>query len=480
MLTVFVDLKLRTTVYKAEVKMLISGEKQVESRYYRELGGLRNPIATQSEIVKSNPVIERAVKATKLYQRPLDYEKNFCYPLKARLIDLRVKRIVSMIERMKPEQRESFLFRMAVDDLRKNVTVEPIRDSDLFRISVCDFSPLGVAILANVVSRSYIIFDLDQQLVELRLKYGEKHLAVTQLKDNIEKMTNSLNGKPLPDTEAIGPASVKIVEQALVPFSPTGIPKTLIFLLAFPMSLFLALMFAFGLEYIDQTFRSPRDIEKILNVPYLGYIPKKAIPSSYLSLSEHVYSMMKDKGLKSLLIAAFRAEDALAIIANLGRHIAGKGGTRVLMIDANLIKPSMHAILGIPNNTGVIDVLSGNVSFEKAIISMNPNLNILTAGNATPDMITHLEPHSMSDLLKAASDGYDITLVNSADLKRSEDAVALSASVDAAVLIVNEGGDRRQAVKFSISLFQRKKANLLGVILSNRVFPIPEGIYKRI
>jgi len=73
-ITVFVGLKLKTPVYKASVKMLISAEKQVEAPYYRELLGMQNAqiVLTQSELVKSAPVIERVVRVTGLYARPLD------------------------------------------------------------------------------------------------------------------------------------------------------------------------------------------------------------------------------------------------------------------------------------------------------------------------------------------------------------------------------------------------------------------------
>ena len=74
MATVAAGLMFKTPVYEAQVKMLISAEKQLSSPYYRELLGQRVEVAlTQSEIVKSNPVIERAVRVLGLFRRPLDY-----------------------------------------------------------------------------------------------------------------------------------------------------------------------------------------------------------------------------------------------------------------------------------------------------------------------------------------------------------------------------------------------------------------------
>ena len=104
------------------------------------------------------------------------------------------------------------------------------------------YNPVAAAALANILSRSYTIFDLEQQLAEMQIKYGDKNLAVTQLRDSIDKMTRNLTGQPLPDVEAIGPASVKIIEQAQPPMKPAGIPKILVFILALFMSLFLGVI----------------------------------------------------------------------------------------------------------------------------------------------------------------------------------------------------------------------------------------------
>jgi uncharacterized protein involved in exopolysaccharide biosynthesis len=276
--TVIIGLIFKTPVYEAQVKMLISAEKQVESPYYREIISDRSLqlALTQSEIVKSNAVIGLAVRALGLYNRPLDYEKNFASIFKKPLIISQVALMNFKLRKLTEEQRREVLYRAALEDLKQNVKVEPLRDTNLFVISVSDYSPIGAAILANAVSRAYTIFDLQQQLAELQLKYGEKHPTAVQLKENIEKMSKNLNGAPLPDVEAIGSASVKIIEQASIPRYPAGLPKPVILILAIIMSVFLGVMLAFACEYLDQTFKSPREVESFLGIPYLGAIPKNA------------------------------------------------------------------------------------------------------------------------------------------------------------------------------------------------------------
>jgi len=482
-LTVFIGLMLQTHEYEGKVKMIISAEKLVASPYYRELIGYRDVqvALTQSEIVTSNPVIERAVKAVGLYNRPLDYEKNFSTKFKKPLIGIQAKLMQGNLSKFSEEQKNSFLFRFAVEDLKKHIKVEPVRDTNLFTISVSDYSPVGSAILANVISRSFIIFDLEQQLAETQLKYGDKHPTTIQLKDSIEKMVKNLTGQPLPDIEAIGPASIKVVEQASVPMQPTGLPKTLTFVLGVFMSIFLGVMLAFTCEYLDQTFKFPFDVEKYLGLPYLGSIPKDADISYYHDLADQIYLLMKDKSLKSLLLSSSLAnEGATQTIVNLGTYLSKSAGHKVLIIDANLRNPSMHKLFKNPETQGLVDVLEGRLSFDKAVKDVGSHLNILVAGKTNLNPVTLLGSKAMAEVIKDAGKDYDVVLIDCAPLSNFKDAAVMSSFVDGVALVITEGKTRKQVVKNAITPLEQKKANLIGVILNNRTYPIPERIYKRV
>lgn len=523
-ISVFVGLELRTPVYEAQVKILVSAQKQIDSPYYSGFGSYRQSEAslTQSEIVISNPVIERAVRALNLHERPPDYEKNYCSPLKARLIDLRLK--MSESDTVSPENEsqsysdlnddrqirilrtkgelanpsgniyeQPYAFRKAVEILKSNISAEPIKDTLLFTIHATDFDAESAAMIANVVSRSYIIFDLEQQLAELQLKYGEKQPIVVQLRENIQTLTKNLTGATLPDIEAIGPASVKIIEQALVPLNSTGDNKKISIVLAFFMSIFMGIVLAFGLEYIDHTFKSPRDVETFLNLPLLGAIPKKwfrnksllrntkkatVLNSSYHDLSDQMYLLMKDKKLKSLLITAVsHLEGSTTIVANIALSLA-REGHKVLVIDANLKSPEIHEIFKIPNNSGLTHVLEGKIALEEAVKEIDCNLSVLTAGNTTLNPTLLFDSTRMANTIKEAKEKYGFVFVDYANLRNSHDADILSSSLDGTVLVVNESKTKHPVIKALIAPLVQKKANIIGVILNNRTFVIPSILYK--
>ena len=496
MISTFIGLEFNTPVYEANVKMLVSAIKEAEAPYYKEFsGGSTSATQTQREIATSNPVIARVAMALRVYERPLDYEKNFASALKSALLDFRVKKINNELEKLTPEQRRIFLFRKAVEELKAGIKVEPLKGADILIITVRDFSPVGAAIIANAVSRSYVIFDLEQQIAELKLKYGEKYSTAIQLQNYIENLQKSLDGRPVSDIESIGPASVKIIEQAVVPLEPMKIvSKPIALALAFFTGIFLGIMFAFGFEYLDQTFKSPQDVEGFLKLPLLGAIPKRKAKDtllikdtklitdytqSYRNLSDQIYLLTKDKNLKSILITdAEASEETPAVIANLGIYLSHKAGHKALIIDANLRTPSIHRLFNISNKPGLADVLEGKTSFDDAIQNVDSTLFVLPAGDTIFNPSTILDSFKLSNVIKTAKENYEMVFVACADLKNFTDAVVLSSNVNNIVLVINEGKIRRQVVKSAIAPLEQKKVNLIGVILNNRSFILPKIIYK--
>ena len=520
--SVLIGLELKTPMYESEVKMLISAEKQIDSPYYKLLAGYEQGEVslTQCEIVTSNPVIERAVKTLKFYERPSDYEKNYCSALKKCLINLKSKMAgfqnassenkSQNYEELEENQQVGisttkneitqtnavnvplYTFRQAVERLKNSVSVEPIKNTKLFTLYAYDFNPNAAAMIANVVSRSYIIFDLEQQLAELQLKYGEKQPIVVQLKDTIERMIKNLTGETLPDLEAIGPASVKIIEQALVPLKPIETRKMLSVVLAFFMSIFLGIMLAFGFEYVDQTFKSPQDLEKFLNLPVLGAIPKiihngkdsKQICinlHAFQPLADQIYLLVKDNNLKSILITALSPlEGSAKLIANLGKYLSQEAHHKIFIVDANLKAPSLHTIFNIPGKPGLADVLEEKATLEEATVKINDNLSILPAGETLLNPTTLLNSSRMRDVVNIAREKSELLFIEYANLRAIKNVRILSSIADGIVLVVSEGKTRRPVIKAAITPLEQSKANIIGTILNNRTFVIPKIIYKRL
>lgn len=476
---------MKTPVFSSNVKMLITGQKHTQADYYSDIGyssmGESLVTMTQSEIVTSDPVIERAVSVLGLAKKPYDYELRFCSGLKKPLVRYLAKKQEDRMNEFTEEQRNAFRFRMAMEDLRKRLAVRPVRNTDLFYIEVKDFNPLGAAVTANVVSRSYVIFDLEQQLAEIRLKYGEKNLSVVQLQEAIEKMSRSLNGEPLSPIDAIGPATVKIIEQAKVPLLPIGIARPIILILGVFVGAFLSIMFAFFFDHLDQSIKSPGEIESFLGIDYLGSLPKKPKRKDYQTLADQLYFICKDKGLKTLLLTpVLKGESSTTIMAHLGTYMASEMNKKILLINANLRAPKLHEEFELPNSNDVTGIIAGNATLEKSVKTIDRNLHALFAGDQELNPVTIFESHMMTEFLKTAKTKYDLVLIDVAPVATYKDAVILSSLMDGLVIVLNAHRSRRHVVKNMIERFHSCRSKIVGAVLNNRKYPIPGLIYDMV
>ena len=498
---VYFGLMLRTPVYQAQVKMLISAEKLVEAPYYQELNAAgtthNQATVTQSEIVKSMPVLDRTVKALSLNLRPLDYEKEFASPLKSQLIDLDIARTKVQMDRMTPQQQEAFLYRRAIDILRSNIAVDPIKETNMFTISVKDFDRVGAAVTANVVSRAYVMFDLQQQLTELELKYGAKHPTVLQLRDNLDQMAKSLNGQPLPDEEAIGPASVKIIEQASLPAEPEGLKKLPLLALAAVMALFLGLILAFLFEYIDQTVKSSRDLEGKLSLVHLGGIPRPTFHNQILlsqlknvnghmsyirafsNLADQLRLVVSTKKAKTILFAEIEREgDVSIIVSNLGFTLSQHTDKRILVIDANVRKITDRDEASA--EPGFFDIVAGKAAFQDTLQEVSSHLWRIPTGTMLLNPITLVDSEKAKEVIAQARSKFDLVLIEGPDLRTYKDSLLLSSYVDGVVLIVSESRTRIPVINWILKPLRDHHANLLGAVINRRKFVIPKFVYERV
>ncbi len=397
---------LKTPVYEAQVTMLISAEKKIEAAYYsRTARSGQNEIAlTQSEIVTSYPVLKRVVKALDLHKRPKDYEKKFASALRVQMIDLRKNVILKLksilINNSKEQKTKKWLsdpHTKAIQALEKSISVAPVRNTNLLKIKIQDYDPVAAARIANVISRSYVIFDLEQQLAELQLKYYKGHQMVEQLRADVNKMIRRLTVKPRSNIERIGPASVKIIAPASVPLKPEGLVRmTAKYWMAVILVVFAAAFFSMALvlilEYMDQTFKDPHKMEAYLNFPYLGYVPKTGLLArkivkntnrktsyikAYQKLSDQMHVLIQEKKLKTVLVTStLPGEGSDVVLANLGIFLSEKFNYKVLVMDANLRQASMHRFYKVPPEPGLADILENGILLQSAVKKYEPRKSI--------------------------------------------------------------------------------------------------------
>lgn len=162
-----------------------------------------------------------------------------------------------------------------------------------------------------------------------------------------------------------------------------------------------------------------------------------------------------------------RAAEALA------SHVSGS----VCLVDANLRAPGLHEQFGMTNHHGLSDALLQSDPIDSfAVRLFPPNLTIVTCGGVVEKAQVLLTSARMTARLAELRSRFDYVLVDAS----AKDGVALGAASDGVVLVLKANSSRRETVRNAVHELQAAKVKVLGAVLNQRTFPIPEGLYKRL
>ncbi len=152
-------------------------------------------------------------------------------------------------------------------------------------------------------------------------------------------------------------------------------------------------------------------------------------------------------------------------------------GKKILLIDSDLRKPSVHKKLHVTNTKGFSNVLVGFCTFEEAVNEINPNLDVLTAGSVPPNPSEILASTAVDRLFDTLKAKYDYIILDTPPLNIVTDAVVLAPKTSGMVIVIKDAATGHDEFKSAISAVEFANARVLGVIL-NSVNPKKSGKYK--
>jgi capsular exopolysaccharide synthesis family protein len=159
--------------------------------------------------------------------------------------------------------------------------------------------------------------------------------------------------------------------------------------------------------------------------------------------------------------------------------VLAQKGIRVLLIDADLRRPSIHKTLGMGPRSGLSNVLTGSSTLEQSITrtSILPNLDVLPAGTPPPNPAELLASTNMRDVLDQLRGRYDHIVVDTPPALSVTDAVVLSPRADAIVLVIRSGQTTKQALRRSRDILAQVNAKVSGVLLNAVDLSSPDYYY---
>ncbi len=282
--------------------------------------------------------------------------------------------------------------------------------------------------------------------------------------------------KEISIVDGVGKSRVSIVDKALVPSVPFEPNKKRILIQFLILGLAAGVGLAFAFEYIDDTIKSAEDLPSKLDIPAIGAMPlvkakdpvTTVIEDPGAPIAEAVASARMalqfatpDGAPKSLLITSIRpAEGKTNTCAALGVAFA-RIGKRVLIIDADMRKPSFAAKRG--SSGGVAGMLTQDRDLAPEVVGgAVPNLFLLPCTTAPVNPAELLAGPRLAELLRQAREQFDVVIVDSPPVLGFADAPTLSAVCDATLVVFQSGAIRRPAAKRAIERLRSANARIVG------------------
>lgn len=313
---------------------------------------------------------------------------------------------------------------------------------------------------------------LEQQLQTARNQYQ----GLLQMAERVNVLTSEFD-----------PRTISIVDEAVLPLKPARPRKTLNMLLGMLFGLILGVSIAFFAEYLDDTIKSPHDVETILRLPFLGLIPsvtknmsvapvenivesepKGTVAEAYRAIRTNIL-FSSDRQIKSIVVTSSGPGEGKTTTAVNIAHVMARAGDRTLLIDADMRRPRIHKIFGVDSTVkGLSNYLVGNAEAAEACYKTTvPQLDIMVSGPIPPNPVELLNSPRLQALMQYAREQYDRIIIDTPPAIAVTDPAILSRLADAVILTVHGGRAHRDVVKRAIEIVRNVGGQILGAILNN-------------
>jgi capsular exopolysaccharide synthesis family protein len=385
------------------------------------------------------------------------------------------------------------------EKVRNSLSVSGQGESSVVNVSATATSPVLAAKIANTYVGRFVREQQNSNhaYYSSALSLVNKELAGMSQKQRLSPSGIALEGRAqsLGVLAELRNSSVEVAQTATVPTSPSSPQVARNAILGAVVGLLLGLCLAILLERFDRRIREPKDLEDIYGLPLLGVVPESSALSrsgrgagdsratlpageaeAFHLIRAHMRYFNVDRELRTLMVASAAPGDGKTTIA---RHLvaaAARMGSRVLLIEADLRRPTVAQQLGISSGRGVSDVLIGALSLTEAIHTVvleapstdRPNghiFDVLMAGASLPPNPGELiESRTMAGLLEQAKSMYDFVVIDTPPLTAVSDAFPLLKKVDGVVIVGRVGRNRRDVAERLHDTLAGAGAPLLGVI----------------
>jgi non-specific protein-tyrosine kinase len=395
--------------------------------------------------------------------------------------------------------------------LRGMISVSEVRDSQLIQVTVQGNDPEFIVLVANTLSTAFTermgeiqsqrynaskealttqIDEMSQQIDLTAREVAETkdptlkqeaETRLTQYRQIYASLVSSFEQVRIAEAQAS--TNIVVTEPAhyATQIGPQTARNTF---LASVIGVILAVGVVFGINYLDDTLRSPDQIRNKFGLSVLGVISKHSVPEGHLitqdqprspttesfrNLRTNIKYTGVDKPLRRILVTSPTPSDGkTTIISNLSVVFA-QGERSVILIDADLRRPQIHNRLQVENKGGMSDLFLNPIHEMGKFIQATavPGLRVITSGGTPPNPADLLSSNKMVEILECLSDEADLVLIDTPPVLSVTDASSLVSLVDGVILVAKPGSTKLPAFQQAVEQLRAVNARILGVVLND-------------
>lgn len=291
--------------------------------------------------------------------------------------------------------------------------------------------------------------------------------------------------------------NMKVVDQAVVPLKPVRPNKPLIFVGSIIGGFAIAIGLALFINFLDDSIKSQEDVENVLHVPFLGYIPNikstsvverdlqahlhptSSAAEGFRTLRAAVSLTRNSEKLRVVSVTSTIPSEGKSLVASNLAIVTAQTGLRTLLVDADLRRPSVHKAFQLQSPVGLSAYLAERVNSvaEIAHTTEVPNLDVVCCG-ATPSNPSELiSSKRMVQFLDEAAQRYDRVVLDCPPVSAVADPLVVGAMADGVVFVTKFNKIRREHAVRSVQRIQDAGIHIIGLVLNDIDFEGKDSYY---
>jgi capsular exopolysaccharide synthesis family protein len=353
--------------------------------------------------------------------------------------------------------------------------------------------------LPSVVSNPLIqqlkadLIKYEAEYADLSKRYKEKHPSMISLRAKILQLQQRIDTEMANTVESVRTElsgdfkanNIRIVDYAEVPRNPIRPRKKLSVMLACLFGFIMGSGFAFFFEYMDNTIKTTDDIEKYLQVPFIGLVPRirsksedermkyiiqhpKSPPAEALKLIRtNIIFSAAGGSLKTILLTSAAPDAGKTFVSTNLATIFAQLGEKTLLVDTDLRRSALSRALNVQNYSGLSNFLIGEATFDEVVKKSDiEHLNIVASGPHPPNPAELLTQGKMKDFIEEAKRKYDRIIFDTSPVLPVSDTLNFAHIVDGAIQVVRYGRLNRQLEIMANTKLKSVDAKLIGAIIN--------------